>query len=210
MKWIQLLYEYSILALCIIGGIVFLYIVYRLAVYFRIRYYLKNTNNPRILPNLIRCALPSSPVIFAPYLPLKPGNPETRYLRIETVMITKGGIHVLQTLRKNGVIRSPRNENWSRPLRDGRMEVFPSPLEAARIAAGSIKRILALEDISNVPVTYHVILTASRVRLSEAYEEVIPITDLVTLIRNQDSSRFLTGTEIRTCRRILQKHIRRT
>ena len=135
-------------------------------------------------------------------------NGKEPYVHADLVVITRGGIHILQILRRGGSIIAPRDGKWTRRSKDGQAEEFPSPILSGALAASAVKRILRIEQIPNIPVSFHVITTANHVRFSEEYDEITPVTDLLPMLRNQDKSRFLSLKEIRLCQKAMNKHIR--
>ena len=210
MKWIELLYHGAVWSFWILIALAAVLTILRILAALRIRRILHENRRGNRVPLLVREALPRRFSISHAVLPLRPTDPNTRYIKADLILVSRGGIHVLQSIHRGGSIQAPREGEWTAMGRNKEPESFPSPIRGGYAAKECIGRILTQEQISNVPITVHLVTTAKRVRLSVDYEEVIPIRDLVPTLKNLDKSRFLSSAELRLCRAALTKHVRRT
>ena len=105
------------------------------------------------MPLLVREALPRRFSISHAVLPLRPTDPNTRYIKADLILVSRGGIHVLRSIHRGGSIQAPREGEWTAMGQNKEPESFPSPIRGGYAAKECIGRILTQEQISNVPIT---------------------------------------------------------
>ena len=193
-------------ALIVIGILIVIPVIYRIILAILTKSILKSPIDRRTPGKLIRLHMRSSLCGEGLHFKDVDDHEGKRYITVPYVVITSGGIHLFQLFARSGMIHSPRSGAFAIRNREGKWEPIPSPITASIQSAKSVRQILEKEQISNVPITFHVILLSERVRFSQMQEEFLPISDLVTLLRNQSKTKMLTGLEMKHCKKAILKH----
>lgn len=209
-NWLKNLYDITLILVSVLALLAGGFGIYTLSVRIRILKCLKNRKDKDFLYRLCSCSLKSFLLAYRAVLPLHTAEKSNRpYVQCEMILVTHGGICILNSTKRGGRIVNPRKGDWSRKLPSGEEETFANPLAQGEEALRAVARILREESIPNIPISQLVVTTAPKVAFREEFDELVSAEHLTETVKNLNKNRFLSTRECLLCRKALQKHILR-
>ena len=142
----------------------------------------------------------ASRVFSSFYLPCINKENES-YTEIDNLVITKGGIVVIEVKSHNGKIDN-RDDYWKQYYGDKYVE-FYNPIKQNAGHVRAVADILHKENVYNVPIYNVVVFTSRNVSFAKRYDEIFSFKSMMSKIHDICHANVLSYSEMRRLQKII-------
>ncbi|MBO5274902.1 MAG: NERD domain-containing protein [Clostridia bacterium] len=153
---------------------------------------------------LLSAAFPSRAVKYSVRLPRKFYSDPAAALVIDCMIISRGGITIIDIIPVKGALDNPYVGEWGIKTAEG-VQNFPNPFEAGAAHAEALRKLLATGGIYNAAINVVALLQNERVLLHYNNEKILPPARLIPYIHDLDQNRFLGGAEQKKASELLER-----
>lgn len=151
---------------------------------------------------LLKKAFGDDAVFSGIYLPYTRSE-QKKYAEIDHLVVTRGGICVIEVKSHNGYIRCPDEREWWQTYNDKKIS-FYNPLRQNKTHTKIVGEILRAQGHYNVPIYSVVVFTSRKVTFSHTYSNVIRTDKLVEYVRKNGKKNALSTSQTRKVRDIIK------
>ncbi len=151
---------------------------------------------------LLKKAFGDDAVFSGIYLPYTRSD-QKKYAEIDHLVVTRGGVCVVEVKSHNGYIRCPDEREWWQTYNDKKIS-FYNPIRQNKMHTKIVGEILRNEGQYNVPIYSVVVFTSRRVTFSHKYDNVIRTDKLVDYIKKNGKKNTLSTSQTRRVRDIIK------
>jgi len=137
---------------------------------------------------------------------LRPDN--TKFIEADLVVVTHGGIIVIEVKGHKGKIDNPRNSTWHQIYKDKHLE-FQNPFDQNAYHIKTIDSLLKREKMFNLPLYNIVVFSSDNVKFRYKREGLCTASALNGIMLDISKNRFLTTPELKHTLFVLRKYARR-
>jgi hypothetical protein len=154
---------------------------------------------------LLRTSFRSSNILRGLLLPYNPAVVSDGTVNVETLIVTRGGILVISTLRVSGYIDNPAHNDWIQ-YSNGHITRLRNPVELNESNARAIRNILRAEGISNVRVHNILVYLAPGTEFKYRSDSVVYCENLIQYIRDLSKVSFISFRDIPNVLNAIRKY----
>ena len=140
---------------------------------------------------LLRTSFRSSYVMRGLILPYNPAVPGDGTVNIETLLVTRGGVLVISTLRMSGYVDNPAHSDWIQYV-GGKIYRMRNPAELNEANVRAVRNLLRAENISNVRVHSLLVCPDPSVQFKYNSDVIVSADNLLNYIRDIGKVSFIT------------------
>lgn len=160
----------------------------------RIANALNAPHDKHYLHNLLAVTCGSDSVKYNIRLPRKLYTSSESALLIDCMIISRGGITILEILPVKGALDNPYVGAWGVKTADG-VQTFPNPFEVGSAHIEALRKLLATAGIFNAAIQVVPLLPNDQIVLHYHNEKILTPAKLIPYIKDQNRNRFLGRTE---------------
>jgi len=145
--------------------------------------------------DLLKTSFRKSTLMRGLVLPYNPAVASDGTVNVEALLVTRGGILVISTLRMSGYIDNPAHNDWIQ-YANGSISKMRNPVELNESNARAVRNILRAEGISNVRVHNILVCTAPGTEFKYRSDSVVYCENLIQYIRDLSKVSFISFRDI--------------
>lgn len=168
--------------------------IFKLWKHIRVAKALNAPHDKHYLHNLFSEAFGREAVKYRVRLPQKLYSAPTDALLIDCMIISQGGITILELLPFKGALDNPYIGEWGIKTVNG-IQSFSNPFEAGNAHVEVLRKLLATAGIYNAAIQVIVLMQEDQVVLHYHNEKILTPAKLITYIKDQNRNRFLGRSE---------------
>lgn len=143
----------------------------------------------RFITELLRINFSASALMSGAYLPS--ADVRGRAVRIDQLLVTRGGISVIKVKNEKGYIDNSFHGDWMQYCR-GEIFSMRNPFEQNSEALAAVRAIIRRENIVNIPVHNIVVFTDRDIKFRNHEDMLLTADGLTAYIKDLNKSRFLS------------------
>ncbi len=181
-------------ALGLAAALLVLFFILRLVKRLRISAALQAPRSRQYIQNLLSAAFSADSVKYSVRLPAKLYSDPSFAMTIDCMLISRGGITIMDILPARGALDNPFVGDWGMKTAEG-VQTVPNPFEIGARHAEALRRLLASRGIYNTAIHVIALLPGERTVLHYHNDKILTPARLIPYIHDLDQNRFLGRSE---------------
>ncbi len=132
-----------------------------------------------------------------------------KYTKIDSVIVTKGGVAVISVCDRGGRIDNSNQYTWAQCI-DDKVNEFESPETKNEINKKIISEILKENRLKNVPIYNIVVFTDKNTELLAENGNVLTLEDFIPMLKQMNFENALTLAEMFAVRQVIDSAKRKS
>ncbi len=150
----------------------------------------------RLAYDLLRTAFLPMQVMRDVILPIDPSDHSKGFVTIEALVVTRGGISVIQSVRVGGYVDNRPHDNWIF-YANGRPTVIRNPYESNEYCVRAVRAMLRDSGIANVRVHNILASVYPTAQYNFRDDAIVPVEQLTTYVRDLTKVSYVSFRDIK-------------